>query len=607
MGSEVRRRLPPNVACTDQTRSRDWRESGGCPETQRRQGPVGAKQHRARLEPPPARDLPLSVPRRLTMASSRFKRLGAEHRSLSMPIGTAAPQLRRSPDSSKSSNCCSSRMDTPSCSALASLAAPGASPTTTARVFFDTEPGDFPPGPRWPLRPPRGCSGEVPVTTTDLPAKRLARGPREPPGIADVRLDQVHPTGTQPLDHRPVDRRGEPADHAGGDDRPDAVDGRPVAASSARHDGVDRRPTARARATEPTWPRCRMPRPTRRRCSGRDRDSSMAPSRLAIDSCWQIPRGPRRWRGEAVEVGHVLEQSVVDEQLHPLLAQALDVHGRAGGEVGDALDPLARAVEIGAEGVALIRAAAPAARRSWGTRSGTSTAAGDGVLVGAEDRARPPRGSRRRPCGPSPCRRDGRPWPEPGPRCGGWRARRSSRRRRPARARRTGWPFRSGRWRRRCARSSVVPLLGRELVGDGPPGRPRRGPELALQGEVVDLDHHPVDLVVEIVAPLLPRSAEVEGVVEAVDELTLGVDREAGPASQSRVAEWVGVSSSGGHETCGRSALPARRRLQLPHLVGPEGQRPAGGDRRVLLPERAGRRIARVDEESLARRRPAGG
>ena len=29
-------------------------------------------------------------------------------------------------------------------------------------------------------------------------------------------------------------------------------------------------------------------------------------------------------------------------------------------------------------------------------------------------------------------------------------------------------------------------------------------PELALQGEVVDLDHHPVDLVVEVVAVLLP-------------------------------------------------------------------------------------------------------
>src|SRR5690606_39248717 len=50
-----------------------------------------------------------------------------------------------SPVSSRCSNPASSRIGTPSSSALVSLAAPGDSPTTTAVVFLDTEPGLLPP------------------------------------------------------------------------------------------------------------------------------------------------------------------------------------------------------------------------------------------------------------------------------------------------------------------------------------------------------------------------------------------------------------------------------------------------------------------------------
>ena len=59
-------------------------------------------------------------------------------------------------------------------------------------------------------------------------------------------------------------------------------------------------------------------------------------------------------------------------------------------------------------------------------------------------------------------------------------------------------------------------------------------PERPLEGEVVDLDHHAVDLVVEVVAVLLPPGAEGEHLVEAVDQVDLGIDREPGAAEPGR-------------------------------------------------------------------------
>ena len=53
-------------------------------------------------------------------------------------------------------------------------------------------------------------------------------------------------------------------------------------------------------------------------------------------------------------------------------------------------------------------------------------------------------------------------------------------------------------------------------------GAARGRPELSLQGELVDLDHDAVDLVVEVVAVLLPVAAEGEHLVEAVDHLVSG-------------------------------------------------------------------------------------
>ena len=130
----------------------------------------------------------------------------------------------------------------------------------------------------------------------------------------------------------------------------------------------------------------------------------MAARRLAVDSSANPSRPAKVSRGEGVQVGDVDQQAVVDQQLDPLLAQALDVHGRPGGEVGDALHPLARAVEVGAERVALPLEPHQRAARTRDTRSGTSTPAcgacpatrtradhlGDHVAGLAHDRPCPP-------------------------------------------------------------------------------------------------------------------------------------------------------------------------------------------------------------------------
>ena len=83
-------------------------------------------------------------------------------------------------------------------------------------------------------------------------------------------------------------------------------------------------------------------------------------------------------------------------------------------------------------------------------------------------------------------------------------------------------------------------LLRRELVGDRPARRPRREAEAGPLLDVVDLDDDAVDLVVEIVAVLLPVLAVAEHVVERRERLRLRVDREAERAQVRRAtAVWL--------------------------------------------------------------------
>ena len=71
---------------------------------------------------------------------------------------------------------------------MAVLAAPGASPTTTAKVFFDTVPGDLPPR-AWMASSAssRVKPGTVPVTTTDFPA-RVWGTPVAPAAVGDAEV-----------------------------------------------------------------------------------------------------------------------------------------------------------------------------------------------------------------------------------------------------------------------------------------------------------------------------------------------------------------------------------------------------------------------------------
>ena len=78
---------------------------------------------------------------------------------------------------------------------------------------------------------------------------------------------------------------------------------------------------------------------------------------------------------QVVEVRRVDDQPGRHQLDDALLAQPFDVHGRAGGIVDDALDPLRRAVDVGAVGVALALEASQWLATGGARRSGISTAA----------------------------------------------------------------------------------------------------------------------------------------------------------------------------------------------------------------------------------------
>ncbi len=125
-----------------------------------------------------------------------------------------------SPVSRRASKAFSSRMGTPSSSALVSLAWPGSAPTTTAVVFFDTLPGDLPPRTLIASSAAsRDRPSSVPVTTIDMPAKRLRH-------VRRFWSNEVQARGAQLLDDAAVRLVGEPRVHTRCDRRADALDGR---------------------------------------------------------------------------------------------------------------------------------------------------------------------------------------------------------------------------------------------------------------------------------------------------------------------------------------------------------------------------------------------
>ena len=93
-------------------------------------------------------------------------------------------------------------------------------------------------------------------------------------------------------------------------------------------------------------------------------------------------------------------------------------------------------------------------------------------------------------------------------------------------------------------------------------------PELALQVEVVDLDDDAVDLVVEVVAVLLPPGAERQHLVEAVHQVDLGVDREPGPAQPGQGGRLAG-GQLGQADPSARTARGAPRPPGRPRTRAP--------------------------------------
>ena len=69
-------------------------------------------------------------------------------------------------------------------------------------------------------------------------------------------------------------------------------------------------------------------------------------------------------------------------------------------------------------------------------------------------------------------------------------------------------------------------LLGWEFERDGPARRPRRGPEGSVQGQVVHLGHHTVDLVGQRMAVLLELAAAGHDLFDPGDPDRQGTDRE---------------------------------------------------------------------------------
>src|SRR6476659_8396563 len=116
------------------------------------------------------------------------------------------------------------------------------------------------------------------------------------------------------------------------------------------------------------------------------------------------------------------------------------------------------------------------------------------------------------------------------------------------------------------------------LEGACPPRALVKRAEAALLVEVVDLDHDAVDLVVELRTPRLPRLGPLGDLLDRLEPLGVRIRAEPVLAKPTQ-------------------HLPLRlreRTLPHPEAVDPERERALCGHARIELPERAGRRVARV-------------
>ncbi len=130
-----------------------------------------------------------------------------------------------------------------------------------------------------------------------------------------------------------------------------------------------------------------------------------------------------------------------------------------------------------------------------------------------------------------------------------------------------------------------VDLLGRVLERDRPPGCPAGGAEPALEADVVDLDHDAVDLVGTIVCRCSPALVMYFSTAFRVGSTSTLLRGRQPPRLQCGV---------------GRGLRGRLEPLAGADAVAHHAQRAGRGHLRVLLPQRARCRVARVGEDRLA-------
>ncbi len=135
--------------------------------------------------------------------------------------------------------------------------------------------------------------------------------------------------------------------------------------------------------------------------------------------------------------------------------------------------------------------------------------------------------------------------------------------------------------------SRVIGGGRRELEGDRPAGVVGDLAEVALQRDLVDLDHDPVDVVVDLGAAVLPGGAHGRDLVDRVVTSGVGINPEALVAQPFESPPMA------------RDLEP----LGVAELVDPDVERSRGGDRRVELADGAGGRVARIGKGRLTGRR----
>ncbi len=286
---------------------------------------------------------------------------------------------------------------------------------------------------------------------------------------------------------------------------------------------------------------------------------------------------------EPVEVGHVAHHARRDQAPDDLVAQPLDVHRASAGEVQQPLVALRRARHVGAPRgdltlLAPYRSAAAGARGGHDERTlasvtqpfdGTHDLGDDVAGLAHDDRVADEHAlaphlvfvMQRRPL-------DGRP--------------RDLHRLED----REGCEHAGAAHAHLDVEQPRGLLLGRELVGDRPARRLGRVAQLVLERELVDFDHHAVYLVGQRLAHAECCFAELADLLGRGARDDVGVHVEAG---RPKPLEHLALARE---PECTR----VRDRVDERRQIAP------GGDRRVLLPHRAGGGVAGIGEE----RQPGG-